>query len=135
MIKETIFKENHVSSLRVLSFIFNALAELKNDPVCKRCSTFAGSIDTAKEFFIDFERSIKRNSDLPGDFRKLLFDIYAILAELNTFGNLVEQKTMGKCQLPDDICFARAILEMYRNCEVGNIHMRKEKGEEVKYEQ
>ncbi len=130
-----ISKENHISLLRVLSFIFNALKELNKDPVCYRCSTFSESIDTVKEYFIDFERSIKRNSDLPGDFRKLLFDIYAILAELNTPENLLEQKTMVKCQFPDDICFARAILEIYRNCEVINIHMRKEKGEKVKYEQ
>jgi len=108
-----LLNEKEINSLRGLSFVFGVLSYLQGDPFCSRCSFFVESVDVAKDIFLYLEKSVNKNKDIPEDMRRLLLNIYGVLADLNIPDNPERQKTEGNCVLPKGVCFAKLVLTVY----------------------
>ena len=113
---ETI-KGREINLLRGMSYVFSILSYLQDEPVCKRCNSFLDILDLTKEKFIDIEKDVNKNRDMPQEIRKMLMIIYAALADLKVYDNPVRQKNAGNCCLPSGVCFAKSALAFYEKIE------------------
>lgn len=113
---ETI-KGREINLLRGMSYVFYILSYLQEEPVCKRCNSFLDVFDFTKEKFIDIEKDVNKNRDMPQEIRKMLMIIYAALADLKIYDNPVRQKKAGNCCLPSGVCFAESALAFYEKIE------------------
>ena len=126
-------QEKDISLLRGISFIFATLSYLQNDPFCNKCSAFVKSVETAKDKFINLEKSINKNKGVPEELRRLLLGIYTVLAEMRISDNPIKQKKEGICHLPAGICLAKSTLAMYESIEKQMVNRNENISEEVKY--
>lgn len=109
--------EKDINMLRVMSYVFNILLYLQDEPVCCRCSSFANSIETAKERFLSLERSVNKTRAIPDDIRRLLSNIYTVLARLTIPEDTLKQDETGNCTMPSGVCLAKSALRHYDNME------------------
>jgi hypothetical protein len=105
--------EKDINMLRVMSYVFNILSYLQDEPLCSRCDSFANSIETAKERFLSLEKSVNKNRAIPDDVRRLLSNIYAVIAGLTIPENTLKQDKTGNCTMPSGVCLAKSALRLY----------------------
>lgn len=110
-------KEKRINLLRGMSYVFAVLSYLQDEPLCKSCIAFLSGLDAAKEKFLALEKSINRKRDMPEEIRRLLTDIYNILADVQTPDKPVSQKETENCTMPPGICFALSALTFYGSIE------------------
>jgi hypothetical protein len=108
--------EKDINMLRAMSYVFSILLYLQEEPVCCRCNSFADIIETAKDNFSSLEKSVNKNRVIPDEIRRLLSNIYAVLAGLTIPENPLNQKT-GNCTMPLGFCLAKSALRLYENIE------------------
>jgi hypothetical protein len=109
--------EKDINMLRVMSYVFSILLYLQEEPVCCRCNSFADIIETAKDNFSSLEKSVNKNRVIPDEIRRLLSNIYAVLAGLTIPENPLKQKKTGNCTMPSGVCLAKSALRLYENIE------------------
>jgi hypothetical protein len=109
--------ENEINLLRVMSYVFNVLLYLQDEPLCWRCDSFAESFEKAKEKFLSLEKSVSKNRFIPDEIRRLLSNIYAVLAGFTMPENTLKQNETGNCTLPSEVCLATSALRFYEHME------------------
>ena len=109
--------EKEINMLRVMSYIFNILSYLQDEPLCSRCDSFAKSIETAKKRFLSLEKSVNKNRAAHGDIRRLFLNIYTVLAGLTIPDNTLKQDETGNCTMPSGFCLATSALRLYEDIE------------------
>lgn len=110
-------KDMEISLLRGMSYTFSILSYLQGEPVCKSCNVFVNVFESLQDKFIDLEKAVNKNRDIPREIKKLLTGIYAVFAELKIPDNPVRQKDAGNCRLPTGFCFAKSALTFYEKVE------------------
>jgi hypothetical protein len=110
-------KDMEINLLRGMSFTFSILSYLQGEPVCRSCNTFLNVFESLQDKFIDLEKAVNKNRDIPREIKKLLTGIYAVFAELKIPDNPVRQKDAGNCRLPSEFCFAKSALSFYEKIE------------------
>jgi hypothetical protein len=110
-------KDREINLLRGISYVFSVLSYLQDEPLCCRCDSFAESIETAKDRFLSLEKSVNKNRVIPDEIRRLLSNIYAILAGLTIPENTLEQDKTGNCTMPSEVCLATSALRSYEEIE------------------
>ena len=73
--------------------------------------------DTIREKFIDREKAVNSDREIPKEIRKLLTNIYVVLADLRIPENPVRQKKAGNCHLPSGMCLAKSARGLYEKLE------------------
>jgi hypothetical protein len=106
-----------INLLRGISYVFSILSYLQNEPVCRSCNSFLDVLDIAREKFIDIEKDVNKNKNVPQDIRRMLMIIYGVLADLKIFDDPVRQKKAGNCLLPSGVCFAKSAIAYYERIE------------------
>jgi hypothetical protein len=109
--------EKEINRLRVMSYVFNILLYLQDEPLCSRCDSFAEGIEMAKEKFLSLEKSVNKKRDVPGDIRRLFSNIYTVLAGLTIPDNTLKQDKTGNCTMPSEFCLATSALRLYEDIE------------------
>lgn len=109
--------EKDINMLRGMSYIFSVLLYLQDEPICCRCNSFSNIVETAKEKFLSLEKSVNKNKAIPDEIRRLLSNIYAVLAGLTIPENPLEQKKTGNCTMPPGFCLAKSALRFYEEIE------------------
>jgi hypothetical protein len=109
--------EKEINMLRVMSYVFNILSYLQDEPLCSRCDSFAKSIETAKERFLSLEKLVNKDRVIPDDIRRLFSNIYAVLAGLTIPENTLKQDETGNCTIPSGVCLATSALGFYEDIE------------------
>jgi len=104
--------EKDINFLRGLSFIFDVLSCLQDEPLCSKCHLFVKSIDLAKNKFLSFEKLINRKN-ISEEMRKMLLGIYTVLADLEIPDNPVRQREAGNCKLPKGACLPDSVFTIY----------------------
>jgi hypothetical protein len=117
MLETETIKDREINSLRGISYVFSILSYLQDEPVCKRCKSFLDVLDSAREKFVDIEKDVNKNRDMPQEIRKMLMIIYGVLADLKISDNPVRQKNAGNCGLPSGFCFAESAGAFYEEIE------------------
>jgi len=117
MLETETIKDREINSLRGISYVFSILSYLQDEPVCKRCKSFLDVLDSAREKFVDIEKDVNKNRDMPQEIRKMLMIIYGVLADLKISDNPVRQKDAGNCGLPSGFCFAKSAVAFYEDIE------------------
>ncbi len=113
MLKTETIQNREITLLRGLSYVFSILSYLQDEPLCKECKAFVDVLDSTREKFIDIEKAVNKNRDMLQENRKLLTNIYVVLADLRIPENPVRQKISGNCHLPSGICLAKSALAIY----------------------
>jgi len=109
--------EKDINMLRGMSYVFSMLSYLQDEPLCSRCVSFAESIETARERFLSLEKSVNKNRVIPDEMRRLLSNIYAVLAGLTVPENTLKQDKTGNCTIPSGVCLAVSALGFYEHME------------------
>lgn len=117
MLKTETIQNREITLLRGLSYVFSILSYLQDEPLCKECKAFVDVLDSTREKFIDIEKAVNKNRDMLQENRKLLTNIYVVLADLRIPENPVRQKISGNCHLPSGICLAKSALAIYDKIE------------------
>jgi hypothetical protein len=117
MLKTETIQNREITLLRGLSYVFSILSYLQDEPLCKECKAFVDVLDSTREKFIDIEKAANKNRDMSQENRKLLTNIYVVLADLRIPENPVRQKISGNCHLPSGICLAKSALAIYDKIE------------------
>lgn len=117
MLETETIKDREINLLRGISYVFSILSYLRDEPVCKRCNSFLDVLDSARKKFVDIEKDVNKNRDIPQEIRKMFMIIYASLADSKIFDNSVRQKKAKNCCLPSRVCFARSALAFYEEIE------------------
>jgi len=117
MLETETIQNREINLLRGMSYVFSVLSYLQEEPLCQNCHSFVNVADTAKENFIDIEKAVNKNRDMPQEIRKLLTNIYVVLADLKIPENPVRQKISGNCHLPSGICLAKSAKGFYEKLE------------------
>jgi hypothetical protein len=117
MLETETIQNRDMNLLRAMSYVFSILLYLQDEPLCKECEAFADVLDSTREKFIDIEKAVNRNRDMPQGIRKLLTNIYVVLADLKIPDNPVSQKISGNCHLPSGICLAESAKGLYDKLE------------------
>lgn len=117
MLKTEMIQNREITLLRGISYIFSTLSYLQNEPLCKDCKAFLDVLDLARERFAEIEKGVNKNRDMPQEIRKLLTNIYVVLADLRIPENPVRQKKSGNCHLPSGICLAKSLKMFYEKLE------------------
>ncbi len=113
MIKAEALKNDEMVLLRGISYVFSILSYLQNEPLCGKCNSFVKIFESVQDKFIELEKSVNKNRDIPKEIRRLLKVSYAFLADLKIPDNPIRQKKSGNCNLPSGLCFAKSSLEFY----------------------
>lgn len=124
MLKTEAVENNELIMLRVISYVFSILSYLQDEPFCKKCNSFVEVFESVQDKFIEIEKTVNKNREIPQEIRKLLKGIYSFLANLKIPDNPIRQKKSGNCNLPQGICFAKSSLEFYKR--LGEIISKKE---------
>jgi len=109
--------QKEINMLRVMGHVLNILSCLQDEPLCGRCDLFAETIETAKERFLSLEKSVNKNRAVTDDTRRLLSNIYAVLAVLTVPDNTLKQEETGNCTMPSEVCLAASALRFYEDME------------------
>jgi len=117
MLETETTKDRGINLLRGMSCSFSILSYLQSEPVCGSCKLFVNVFESLQDKFIDLEKAVNKNRDIPRDIRKLLTGIYVVFAELKIPNNPVRQKDAGNCRLPSGFCFAKSALIFYEKIE------------------
>lgn len=117
MLETDTIKDREINLLRGISYVFSILSYLQDEPVCKRCNSFVAVLDSAREKFVDIEKDVNKNRNMPQEIRKMLMIIYGVLADLKISDNPVRQKNAGNCGLPSGFCFAKSTVAFYEGIE------------------
>jgi hypothetical protein len=117
MLETETIQNREISLLRGMSYVFSILSYLQDEPLCKECEAFVAVLDSAREKFIDIEKAVNKNRDMPQGIRKLLTNIYVVLADLKIPDNPVSQKISGNCHLPSGMCLAESAMGFYEKLE------------------
>ena len=110
-------KDMEINLLRGLSSVFSMLSYLQDEPLCCRCDLFAESYETAQEIFLSLEKSINKNRVIPDEIRRLLSNVYAVLAGFTMPDNTLKQDKTGHCTMPSEVCLATSALRFYEHME------------------
>lgn len=100
-----------------MSYVFSIFSYLQVEPLCKECKEFMDVLDSTREKFIDTEKAVNKNRDMPQEIRQLLTNIYVVLADLRIPENPVKQKISGNCHLPSGMCLAKSAKGFYEKLE------------------
>lgn len=106
-----------INLLRGMSYVFSILSYLQDEPLCKECKVFEEVFDATREKFIDTEKAVNKNRDMPQEIRELLTDIYVVLADLRIHETPIRQKISGSCHLPSGMCLAKSAKGFYEKLE------------------
>jgi len=117
MLKTEAIQNKEITLLRGMSYFFSVLSYLQEEPFCQNCRSFVNAVDAAKENFIEIEKAVNKNRNIPQGIRKLLTNIYVVLADLRIPENPVKQKMSGNCHLPSGMCLAKSTKEFYEKLE------------------
>jgi len=109
--------EKDINMIRAMSYVFNSLCYLQDEPLCCRCDSFVESFETAKEKFLSLEKSVNKNRVIPDEIRRLLSNVYAILAGLTIPENTLRQDKTGNCTIHSEVCLATSALRFYEEME------------------
>jgi len=97
-----------INRLRVLNFAFGIMENQQEDPVCRRCLSFAKTLEALRDDFMKFEKEFSPlRKDLPDEFAELFTGLYAKLSMISPPGNSVGQKKLGACAL-GEVCLPKA---------------------------
>lgn len=124
MLKTEAVTNDELVMLRGISYVFSILSYLQDEPFCRKCNSFVEVFESVQDKFIEIEKTVNKNRDMPQEIRKLLKDIYVFLANLKIPDNPIKQKKLGNCNLPRGVCFAKSSLEFYER--LGEIISKKE---------
>ncbi|MGQ9569675.1 MAG: hypothetical protein ACUVUQ_02305 [Thermodesulfovibrionales bacterium] len=113
MIKTEAVTSDELTMLRGISYVFSILSYLQNEPFCSKCNSFVKFFESVQDKFIELEKSVNKNRDIPKEIRRLLKSSYAFLADLKIPDSPIKQEESGNCYLPSGLCFAESSLEFY----------------------
>jgi len=128
MLKTETIQNRGITLLRGMSYVFSILSYLQEEPICKNCKAFMDVLDSTRAKFIDTEKAVNKNRDIPQEIRKLLTNIYVILADLRIPENPMRQKILGNCHLPSGICLAKSAKGLYEKLEESTYEMEDSPG-------
>ena len=117
MLKTETIQKREITLLRGMSYIFSILSYLQDEPFCKECKAFEDVFDAIREKLVDREKAVNKNRDMPQEIRKLLTNIYVVLADIRIPENPVRQKKAGNCHLPSGMCLAKSVKVFYERLE------------------
>ena len=117
MVKTETIQNREITLLRGMSYVFSILSYLQDEPLCKECKAFVDVLDSTREKFVETEKAVNKNRDIPQGIRKLLTNIYVVLADLRIPENPVRQKISGNCHLPSGMCLAKSAEGFYEKLE------------------
>jgi hypothetical protein len=116
-------KNKEINLLRGMSYVFSILSYLQDEPLCQKCKSFLNVFYSAQGKFIELEKMVNKNRDMPQESRRLLTGIYIVLADLKIPDDPVRQKKAGNCHLSHGVCFGKSALEFYERIEKINYEM------------
>ena len=117
MLKTETVIVKEINLLRGMSYVFGVLSYLQDEPLCSRCNSFVKAVEVSKEHFLALERSVNENRDMPEEMRRLLLNIYAVLADIKIPDNSIQQKKAGNCMMLKGVCLAESLLTLYVSIE------------------